>query len=201
MHLIQTQLEGLSPWGLLLHCEENLADWEKYSALGKDILPRMMGVSVYNPEAANSALAHADLNLLQVPGNVFDRRFLNAEFLQMASSAGVTVMVRSIFLQGLAFMSPTSVSHIPHAPMAIQSLDAFCHKHKIDKKHFCVQFVRDKLAGIGGIILFGAENPKQVEEIAGFFSTPLHPVLFDEWETIWPTAFEELINPTFWKCK
>jgi aryl-alcohol dehydrogenase-like predicted oxidoreductase len=60
------------------------------------------GVSVANPEELLAALAVPDLDYVQLPFNLLDRRWLAAEVLAALSARPeVTVVARSVFLQGI----------------------------------------------------------------------------------------------------
>jgi aryl-alcohol dehydrogenase-like predicted oxidoreductase len=68
-------------------------------------LVQAIGVSVYTPEALAALLDEgAEVDLVQLPFNVFDRRF--APMLRRLKAAGVEVHARSAFLQGLFFLDP-----------------------------------------------------------------------------------------------
>ena len=65
-----------------------------------------IGVSLYHPHEAEWLLAEGwDIDLVQVPYNVFDQRF--GKVLPQLAAQGVEVHVRSAFLQGLLLREPT----------------------------------------------------------------------------------------------
>ena len=67
-----------------------------------------IGVSLYHPHEAEWLLAQGwDLDLVQVPYNVFDQRF--AAVLPRLATQGVEVHVRSAFLQGLLLREPATL--------------------------------------------------------------------------------------------
>lgn len=75
-----------------------------------------IGVSLYHPHEAEWLLAQGwDLDLVQVPYNVFDQRF--ATVLPRLAARGVQVHVRSAFLQGLLLREPASLPDFFH-PLA-----------------------------------------------------------------------------------
>jgi aryl-alcohol dehydrogenase-like predicted oxidoreductase len=67
-----------------------------------------IGFSVYYPRELQSLLdGGIKFGLVQVPYSVFDRRF--EPLFPVLKKAGIEVHVRSVFLQGLAFMDPAAL--------------------------------------------------------------------------------------------
>lgn len=62
-----------------------------------------IGVSTYTPEEAEKALNTEGVEVIQVPFNLIDKRLLENSFLKKAKRKGITVLARSVFLQGLFF--------------------------------------------------------------------------------------------------
>lgn len=96
--------------GLLLHRSqdaspalfERLADLQHQGKVGK------VGVSVYTPEELTRWLEQGyPLELVQLPANLLDQRFLRAGWLDRLQTMGCEIHVRSLFLQGLLLMHPT----------------------------------------------------------------------------------------------
>lgn len=79
--------------------------WDRFRALRDEGRARRIGFSLYHPrELAELFDDGIDFDLVQVPGNVLDRRFepLFAE----CHRRGIEVHVRSVFLQGLLLRNP-----------------------------------------------------------------------------------------------
>ena len=64
-----------------------------------------IGVSVYDRSQLQSILDNFDIDLVQLPFNILDRRMIDSGMLAMLKDKGVEVHARSIFLQGLLLMS------------------------------------------------------------------------------------------------
>jgi aryl-alcohol dehydrogenase-like predicted oxidoreductase len=60
-----------------------------------------IGVSVYFMDQALAAIDTKIITWLQVPVNILDRRFLVDDFLSLVKSAGIKLIARSAFLQGV----------------------------------------------------------------------------------------------------
>ena len=64
-----------------------------------------IGVSVYNHSQLQSILDNFDIDLVQLPFNILDRRMIDSSMLATLRSKGTEVHARSVFLQGLLLMS------------------------------------------------------------------------------------------------
>ena len=96
--------------GLLLHRSQDaspamvelLTDLQKKGSIGK------LGISVYSPEELDAwSAAGYPLELVQLPANLLDQRFLRTGWLDKLVDFGCEIHVRSLFLQGLLLMQPT----------------------------------------------------------------------------------------------
>lgn len=63
-------------------------------------LTAKVGVSIYEPNDLHWISELLDLQIVQAPLNVFDRRLITTGWLRRLSARGVEVHVRSVFLQG-----------------------------------------------------------------------------------------------------
>lgn len=95
--------------GLLLHSSQDaspamfelLTDLQKKGSIGK------LGISVYSPEELDAwSAAGYPLELVQLPANLLDQRFLRTGWLDKLVDMGCEIHVRSLFLQGLLLMQP-----------------------------------------------------------------------------------------------
>jgi predicted oxidoreductase len=68
-----------------------------------------LGVSAANPDEAWAALADPDVEQIQVATSLLDQRLVRAGFFARARALGRRVHVRSVFLQGVAFLSPDAL--------------------------------------------------------------------------------------------
>lgn len=62
---------------------------------------RKIGVSVYEPKQVDCLLLTPEVSTIQIPANLIDQRFLTPEFLRKYKELNKTIIVRSIFLQGV----------------------------------------------------------------------------------------------------
>jgi len=97
--------------GLLLHRSDQLLGphgiklYEALISLKHGKVVEKIGVSIYAPEELDKLFPDYDLDLVQAPLNVLDRRFITTGWLERLHSSGVEIHARSVFLQGLLLMS------------------------------------------------------------------------------------------------
>jgi len=100
---------------------EVLIDWLQ-SARSRG-LARNLGASLYHPEQARTMLDLGILDMVQIPLNVLDQRFVRSGVLTRLHDAGVSVHARSVFLQGLLLTEPDRLA--PDMAFASEPLAAF----------------------------------------------------------------------------
>lgn len=101
-------------YGLLLHRPSQLQDsngGEIYAALQKlksEGLVLKIGVSIYSPSELDGIFSVGDVDIVQSPLSVFDRRIITSGWLERLGNRGTEIHARSVFLQGLLLMSPSA---------------------------------------------------------------------------------------------
>lgn len=93
-------------YGYLLHHFEvyknNPKVWDEFIALKDSGKVQKIGFSLYSPEELGFILKNqSPFDLIQVPFNIFDKKFL--PYMKNLHEHGVEIHVRSTFLQGLFF--------------------------------------------------------------------------------------------------
>lgn len=69
-------------------------------------LVNRIGVSVYDPNELAALLPRFELQIVQAPFNILDRRLLTEGWMEQLTERGIELHARSIFLQGLLLMPP-----------------------------------------------------------------------------------------------
>ena len=104
-------LKKKSVYGVLVHNANDLfkpgADKiiRQLELLKKQGLISKIGVSVYNYEQLEIILNNFDIDLVQLPFNVLDRRLIDSGMFRVLKNKGIEIHARSVFLQGLLLMS------------------------------------------------------------------------------------------------
>ena len=105
------KLKVASLYGLLLHRPAQLLGDrgpEIHAALQRlkaDGLVEKTGVSIYQPSELEGVFSVGEVDLVQSPLSVLDRRLITSGWLDRLADRGVEVHARSVFLQGLLLMS------------------------------------------------------------------------------------------------
>ncbi|MBX9567005.1 aldo/keto reductase [Aeromonas hydrophila] len=116
--------------GLLLHRSQDasaamfelLTELQRQGTIGK------LGISVYSPEELDAwSAAGYPLELVQLPANLLDQRFLRTGWLDKLAEMGCEIHVRSLFLQGLLLMQPTQ--RADYFQRFATALERFDHWH------------------------------------------------------------------------
>ena len=96
--------------GLMLHSPNDLlgpygSDLARGLRRARDAgLAERIGLSVYSPEQLATLVDRLPLEIIQIPLNIFDRRFVETGWLDRLVAGSVEVHARSVFLQGLLLM-------------------------------------------------------------------------------------------------
>jgi aryl-alcohol dehydrogenase-like predicted oxidoreductase len=115
MDAVQDSLERLKVeklHGLLLHQPQQLLEkdgnqlYRALRQLKKDGLVQKIGISIYAPSELGALCSRFQLDLVQAPFNIMDRRLIDTGWLSRLTEQGMEVQVRSIFLQGLLLIKP-----------------------------------------------------------------------------------------------
>jgi len=69
---------------------------------------KKIGVSIYNHEQLQSIIDNFDIDLVQLPFNILDRRLVDSGIFRMLQDRDVEIHARSVFLQGLLLMTEQS---------------------------------------------------------------------------------------------
>ena len=103
-----------SLYGLLIHNTDDLMKpgaskiFEFMQNLKTTKKIKKIGVSIYENIHLNFVLDNFDIDLVQLPLNIFDRRLIDNGMLKLLSQKGIEIHARSIFLQGLMLMQNSS---------------------------------------------------------------------------------------------
>jgi len=96
--------------GVLLHRPEQLLGESGYQ-LSKALqnlkargFTKKIGISIYAPEELDRLTQAMDIDLVQAPLNILDRRLIESGWSKRLNARGVELHVRSAFLQGLLLM-------------------------------------------------------------------------------------------------
>jgi aryl-alcohol dehydrogenase-like predicted oxidoreductase len=190
-------------WCLMLHRADWLDSWHK--GLGKTLCRskqaggvRYLGVSVYTPDDARRALEHADIQVIQVPCNLWNQRMLREGIFDLSKKKSKLLFVRSIYLQGLLLLSPQDVAKkLPAAKLASQRWYEVATQFGMSPKHLSISFG----LSLNMPLVIGVESVQQLNENAQLFQQA--PLSADVSEGIQsqlsPLLSDEIVDPSLWQ--
>ncbi len=201
---LEKSLEALnvkSLYGYLLHSAKDYSQHKQEidtifrSMLDNGAVERV-GASLYSPDEITID-DKTPLNFFQVPFNLFDTRFRLWLTLDC-----VSMMVRSVFLQGLFFLSPDELTRkLPESVPMIKRLNDTAKKFDMDIAEMAIAFVIS-FPNIFGVV-FGVESIRQFESNFDKFccACPLEKGQVDYIMHEFNAVPDSVYNPILWKKK
>jgi aryl-alcohol dehydrogenase-like predicted oxidoreductase len=198
---VKSSLEKLkvaSLYGLLLHRPAQLLGDrgpEIHAALQrlKDKgLVKKTGVSIYQPSELEGILSVGDVDLVQSPISVLDRRLITSGWLERLADNGVEVHARSVFLQGLLLMSADQRPVRFNRWSGLwKHYDAWIAASGFYPLQACLAYV-SAIPEIQQVVV-GVNSLSHIKEI---LQAPINQAM--SWSPELDTDDEELLNPLAW---
>jgi len=192
-------LKQRSVYGVLVHNADDLLkpgankiisqlkDFKEQGIISK------IGVSIYTSGQLQSVMDNMNIDLVQLPVNILDRRLFDTGMFKKLSLQGVEVHARSIFLQGLLLMSKDSR---PKYFSRWDSLWKLWHEWLFDNKLTALEATVRHAISVPEIskVLVGVDSKEQLQGIvqAANGSIPTIPEILLTDDTA-------LLNPVSWK--
>jgi aryl-alcohol dehydrogenase-like predicted oxidoreductase len=205
-HLFGSSLSALqveSLYGLLFHRVSDLRDsrapeaWMRLQAARRSGLIGKIGASIYDVNDLELiADRFVDLDLLQVPGNVLDRRLLSHPLLEELHDRGVEIHVRSAYLQGLLLKSPEELpTYFDDFQPAIHAL----HRRASSRGTPLIASLLGYLKFHPAVdaVLVGATQAKELTSTIGAWTSARE----EDWSLDLPDFPAELLDPRYWPSR
>lgn len=181
-------------YGYLLHhfdvYKNDPKIWRNFEKLKQDGRTERIGFSLYHPKELellfNNKVA---FNIVQIPFNVFDRKF--EPYLQGLHDMGVEIHVRSTFLQGLFFMDrgKLPIKLFPLKKYLFQ-LDEYAKQNRMNISSLALNY-NIQHPYIDGVLI-GVDNSEQLR-------MNVHSVTRQRIDIDIKVSETELLNPVNWK--
>jgi len=186
--------------GLLVHhaadllAENGESVFDRLSEYKNSGRVEKIGASLYTPDEATRLLDNFDIDLVQIPMNLMDRRMLESGILDQLKKAGVEIHARSAFLQGLLLMLPESI------PDSLSAACPFVERIQSRAALLDISVAALSLAYLESIpqidrIVVGVNNAKQLSELLDARGTRVNPSGFEGL----CCGDEYVINPSKWE--
>ncbi len=192
-------------YGFLLHETEAFLSsqgeflFEALKKIQAEGLVEKVGASVYHPHQAEAMLERFQFDLIQLPTNVIDQRFLACGVLDRLKARNVEIHVRSIFLQGV-LLSPLEKLPSFLSPLhpTLLRFHSFLNKNKISSLEASIDFIK-KVTAID-VVLVGVNSLPQFINIAEAFYSAETTLGLEEYATFASLELG-LIDPSQWPSK
>ena len=139
----------------------------KLNEYKKKKIVKKIGVSLYTLRELNEILKIFKPDMIQIPVNVLDHRFLKSNVIKKIKKDKIEIHARSIFLRGNLINNSELKSN--NVYKKLREFEKWCKFKNVDKVSACINFVR-KYKFINNIVL-GIDNKIQLEKILSTFNT------------------------------
>ena len=180
-------------YGYLLHHFEvyknNPAVWDEFIVLKETGKVQKIGFSLYTPEELEFILKNGSpFDLIQVPFNIFDKKFL--PYMKELHEKGVEIHVRSTFLQGLFFKDRNALPEkLQTMKEYLLQLDDFSKKSGLSISEIALNYNLQN-PYIDGVLI-GVDNVDQLRmNLDSVKNTPINIEI--------EVKEQELLNPVNW---
>ena len=193
-------LHKKSIYGLLVHScndllkpggEKIFREMERLREIG---MVKKIGVSVYNSKQIAAILGKFNIDLIQLPINIFDQHLFVDGWLEKLKNKNVEIHARSTFLQGLLLMPRTSIpTYFLPIKEKIELFSKSAQELSLTKLELALGYVM----GINEIdkIVVGVNTIEQLREIIEATQVKVNPMEFTDVSIDNPIY----TNPSLWK--
>ena len=157
----------------------------------REKLVSKVGISVYDLKEVNDVLKFWKPDIIQIPLNIFDQRFLKKNFLKKLKNQNIEIHVRSCFLNGVLLKDKLNKGNLKSRDLFKKFIN-WCKKKKISQLAACLHFIK-KIKYIDGVVV-GFDNSKQLKEIMYSYKKKLVLVPND-----FANNERKLIDPRKWR--
>ena len=151
---------------LMVH---NYDDYEKNPEIVKEVFDdikksgktRFTGISVYSRHDY-FCVARSGFDSVQIPLNIFDWTQIDNGGIKALADAGMMIFTRSVFLQGLVFLSPKDID--PRMDFCVPYIEKFldfCDRFKLSPSVLAMSFALS-VSGVASLVL-GCQTLEQLD--------------------------------------
>ncbi|MBE8232482.1 MAG: hypothetical protein HAW67_02015 [Endozoicomonadaceae bacterium] len=196
-----TNLKRKSIYGVMLHDEADLLSSKKpYDELiiaKKNKLVKKIGCSFYTVNALKKAFEmNYQLDLIQIPLNCLDQRFLESGVLDEAKKRGIEIHCRSLFLQGLLLDSSANLPNkLKPFKSVLDKFFDFCKIYDLTPLETTLKFLQQADMVDYGVV--GCISQLQLSEITAAYKNVQNLQKYVDFRRL-SSVNDILLNPTLW---
>ena len=191
-----SRLKCTSLDALLLHRPQDLTGihgaelYDAISSLKIEKIIHRFGVSIYEPDELADIIGNFEIDLVQAPFNVFDRRILGV--INQLAALNIELHVRSVFLQGVLIAGPAGRPQrfepwFEHFAL----FDEWVHSTGMSAMSCCLGFALQQ-PGVAKLVI-GATSAESLAEIIASV-----PNIHVDVPAHLQSSIEKLIDPRVW---
>ncbi len=186
--------------GCMLHNASVLDNEEVIEALNrlkKEGYVKKIGASVYTPKEAKKTFSHHEMEIIQIPYNIFDQRLNEDGFFDSRIIENKKIYARSAFLQGLLLMAVNDIPlYLSEAIPKVKRFEELCKSYNITRTQAAISFVKnnDKI----DYLVFGVDNLKQLKEFIEIFSKDIDKSVLKQISEEFTQVSENIVMPFLW---
>lgn len=156
-----------------------------------------VGVSVYGNDELETVLRDPEMDIIQIPFNVFDSSPEKRTLLEEAKASGKEIHVRSVFLQGLFFKRPKELTgNLTRLTSSLQEFHRIIKQYDVDIMQACLNHAL-QCPFIDRVVI-GVEKSVQLEQNVDALLLQFPDELIKQLESI-VISDVTLLNPSNWK--
>jgi len=139
-----------------------------------------------------------DIDLIQVPGNIFNQKLIKSSKLENFHKEGGTVLIRSIFIQGLLFFEKNNFpKNLKTLEEPILKLHKLAYNNNLTIESLAIKTV-EKICPYGKLVI-GCNNIKQLEVLSKTSKIKINNDIITEAINIGNKYYSNLWDPRNWK--
>lgn len=187
----QKKLGYIQLHGLMFHeandllSNQELALWDLFEDFKQKEYVRKIGVSVYSPKQLEDILNLVDIDIVQLPLNILDQRFLY--LLPELKKKNIEIHIRSTFLQGLLLMDTCQLNSY------FEPIKEVLQKLPQDRLEAALGFVKN-IKEVDKIVV-GITTKNELQEIYSQYNKDVQGIDFSQFAI----QDEKFINPSKWE--
>jgi aryl-alcohol dehydrogenase-like predicted oxidoreductase len=159
---------------------------------------KWIGISTYTPLDVRKFLEIENLDVIQIPINIFDHRLLNTGLLEELREQNKMIFARSIYLQGLFYLDLENIpKNLSSSKKFLKKLKEIAQMENLTSAELAFQFVKE-LESISSMII-GVETVHQLKQNIDLLEMPkMSENCKEEIIKEFKNMQENIINPTLW---